>query len=430
VHRHTAGSLSAVARTLSPIQHKRDRVIGAAAIAQGISSRKRLAEELRQKQKMAAIGQLAGGVAHDFNNLLTIINGYSNMLLCDPGLDAMTHSLVEEIHKAGMRSASLTTQLLAFSRRLEPKVVNLSDRMSSIQSLLSRLIGEDVVLTIKLHPSLGCIKVDPGQLDQVVINLVVNARDAMPRGGKLTLETATVDLDEAAVASRPPVRPGRYSLLAVSDTGTGMDEHTRERVFEPFFTTKGPGKGTGLGLAVVHGIIAQSGGHIEVESEVGRGTTFKIFFPQVEGVRKSDPSHLGIKPALPGSETVLLVEDEEGVRKMARHSLELAGYKVLEAANGGEGMFVAESHPGPIDVLVADVVMPEMGGCLLAERLIALRPGMKVLFVSGYTNDAVLRDGILAAEIHFLQKPFTPAMLTRSVRKVLEQESTVEHAPQ
>jgi PAS domain S-box-containing protein len=423
VHRRKDGTPVDVAVTLSPIQVK-NRIIGAAVIAQGISGRKRLEEELRQAHKMEAIGQLAGGVAHDFNNLLTVINGYSDILLSDPCLEGSTRSLIQEIHKAGVRSASLTAQLLAFSRRqvLEPKLLNLNERVKGIEQLLGRLIGEDIALATTLDPDPGYIKVDPGQLDQVLINLAVNARDAMRQGGKLTLATAIVERNEICAKNHPHIWPGRYVLLSVSDTGIGMDEETKARIFEPFFTTKGPGKGTGLGLAVVHGIIAQSGGHIELTSEPGRGTTFKIYFPKIaDAPRKTERSHRGIRSEAKGTETVLLVEDEEGVRRLARRALELAGYRVLEAVNGAEGIGVAENHPGQIDVLVTDVVMPEMGGSVLADRLSVLRPGIKVLFLSGYTDDSVVRHGVLGSEINFLQKPFTPDVLTRRVRAVLDQ---------
>ncbi len=428
VHRCKDGALIDVAVTLSPIHDRNDRIIGAAAIAHGISSRKRLEEELLQSQKMEAVGRLAGGVAHDFNNLLTVINGYSDLLLHDPGLDELTRSLIEEIHKAGTRSAALNAQLLAFSRRqvLAPKLLNLNERVRSVEQLLSRLIGEDVVLTTRLDAELGHVRVDPGQMDQVLINLAVNARDAMPQGGKLTIATSTVAVDERDTTGQARVGPGRYVLLAVSDTGIGMDENTKARIFEPFFTTNRPRKGTGQGLAVVHGITSQSGGHIEVTSAPGRGATFTIYLPYVEEAMKTGKSRSGIRPSPRGTETILLVEDEEGVRKLARHALELAGYRVLEAADGVEGMSVAENHPGPIDLLVTDVVMPEMGGRQLADHLTVVRSGIKVLFLSGYTDDMVVRHGVLGSEIDFLQKPFTASVLTARVREVLDQPADVE----
>jgi two-component system cell cycle sensor histidine kinase/response regulator CckA len=428
VHRCKDGAFVDVAVTLSPIHDRHDKIIGAAAIAQGISSRRRLEEELLQSQKMEAVGRLAGGVAHDFNNLLTVINGYADILLHDPGLDELTRSSIEEIHKAGTRSAALTAQLLAFSRRqvLEPRLLNLNDRVKSVEQLLSRLIGEDVVLTTRLDAKLGQVKVDPGQMDQVLINLAVNARDAMPQGGKLTIATSTVDVDERDTTGQVRICPGRYVLLSINDTGIGMDEKTKACIFEPFFTTKGPGKGTGLGLAVVHGIISQSGGHIDVTSEPGRGATFKIYLPCIEEATKTDKPLSGIRPSPHGTETILLAEDEVGVRRLARHALELAGYRVLEAGDGIEALSVAENHPGRIDLLVTDVVMPEMGGRQLADHLTVVRPGIKVLFLSGYTDDTVVRHGVLGSEIDFLTKPFTASVLTARVREVLDQPASVE----
>ncbi len=423
VGRCKGGKTVPVSVTRSAIQDRRGQVVGTASFHRNISDRLRLEEQLRQSQKLEAIGQLAGGVAHDFNNLLTIINGYSQILLNRPDLDGGARSLVEQILRAGERSASLTSQLLTFSRRqvLEPKKLNLNERVRTLERVLRSLIGEHVTLATILDPDLGHVKADPGQIEQVLINLAVNARDAMPGGGTVTIETASVDLDEAYAAGHPQVWPGRYVLLAVRDTGTGMDEKTRARIFEPFFTTKEVGKGTGLGLAVVHGVVVQSGGHIVVDSEPGRGTSFRIYFPQVEGLSKTGTSHPGVAKAPRGSETILLVEDEQGVRDLARYALETVGYTVLEASHGGEGVRVAEKHPGPIHLLLSDVVMPEMGGRLLADRLTALRPGIKVLFLSGYADDAVLRQGVASSDLHFLQKPFTPAALARKVREVLEE---------
>jgi two-component system cell cycle sensor histidine kinase/response regulator CckA len=286
--------------------------------------------------------------------------------------------------------------------------------------MLQRLIGEDVVLTTALCPTLAATKADPGQLEQVLMNLSVNARDAMPQGGRLTIETRNVTLDEAYAATHPDVRPGNYVMLAVCDTGTGIVPQTKARIFEPFFTTKGPGKGTGLGLAVVHGIVKQTGGHVEVYSEVGKGTTFKIYLPVIEEQLPAGTSvhALGLMPR--GTETVLLVEDEDALRALARHVLESCGYTVLEAADGREALRVAEGHLGPIDLLVSDVVMPHLGGRQLAERLAVMKSGMKVMFLSGYTDDAVVRHGVLEAEFAFLQKPFTPPALAQKVREALD----------
>jgi PAS domain S-box-containing protein len=387
-----------------------------------VTERKQLEDQLRQVQKMDAVGTLAGGVAHDFNNLLTVINGYSELLLgrLPPG-DPM-RGLLTEIHKAGERSAGLTRQLLMFSRQqvVEPKVLDLNAVVADTEKMLRRLIGEDVVLTAALDPALAPVKADPGQLQQVLMNLAVNARDAMPQGGRLTVETRNVTLDETYTATHPDVRPGEHVLLAVSDTGTGMDATTKARVFEPFFTTKGAGKGAGLGLAVVHGVVKQAGGGIEVYTEVGRGTAFKIYLPAVHERRLADGSVHGRQPMPRGAETVLLVEDEHAVRALARHVLGECGYRVLESVDGLDAVRVAEQHPGAIDLVVSDVVMPHLGGRQLIERLSAVKAGLRVLFLSGYTDDAVVRHGIVHAEYAFLQKPFTPAALALKVRAVLD----------
>ena len=384
----------------------------------------KLERQLQQTQKMEAIGHLAGGVAHDFNNLLTVITGYSEMLMAHFGPQDPMRDLLAEIHQAGERAGALTRQLLAFSRKqvLEPKVLDLNAEVADTEKMLRRLIGEDIILTTKLDPTLAPVKVDPGQMQQVLMNLAVNARDALPQGGRLTVETGNVTLDEAYARTHPYVRPGAYSMLAVSDTGTGMDEATKARVFEPFFTTKGPGKGTGLGLATVYGIVKQSGGSVEVYSEPGRGATFKMYFPQVRERVSSGKSSHGLRTMPRGSETVLLVEDEGAVRALARHVLQSCGYTVLEASNGKEAVQLAGSYQGPIDLLVSDVVMPYLGGRQLAERLAALRPGLQALFLSGYTDDAVVRHGVLEESFAFLQKPFTTTGLALKVREVLDEK--------
>ncbi|GMW02198.1 MAG: hypothetical protein AMXMBFR84_33340 [Candidatus Hydrogenedentota bacterium] len=397
-------------------------IIGAVVTFLDVSHRKNLEEQLRQAQKMEAIGRLAGGVAHDFNNLLTIITGYSELLLQSIPKDDPNRELLEEIRKAGYRSASLTRQLLALSRKqiLAPEVLDLNDVVRDTERMLCRVIGEDIDLATVLHPELGSVKADPGQLEQILLNLAVNARDAMPQGGKLTIETNNVILGEDYTRFHADVQPGRYVMLAVSDTGVGMTEEVKRHLFEPFFTTKETGKGTGLGLAVVHGIVKQSEGSIEVYSEPGVGTSFKIYLPRVEQAAPTGKTWPGLGPAPRGTETLLLVEDEDAVRALTRFTLQQCGYTVLEASRGEDALRVAGNHRKPIQLLITDVVMPGMGGRVLAERLLSLHPEMKVLYLSGYTNDAVVRHGILHEEVNFLQKPFSPSALAHRVREVLE----------
>ncbi len=389
-----------------------------------ITERKTLEQQLRQSQKMEAVGQLAGGIAHDFNNLLTAITGYSELTMMRLQAEDPLLRNLEEIKKAGDRAAALTRQLLAFSRKqvLQPKVLDLNSVVSGLENMLRRLIGEDVDLRTVLKPELGSVKADPGQIEQVIMNLAVNARDAMPRGGKLTIETGNVFLDEEYARRHVAVSSGQYVMLAVSDTGTGMDEETQARIFEPFFTTKELGKGTGLGLSTVYGIVKQSGGSIWVYSEPGRGTTFKVYLPLVgEGgqeYRRRDE----VEEAVRGTETVLLAEDEEVVLRLAREVLETYGYRVLEAANGGAALLICERHEEPIHLLITDVVMPEMSGRELADRLASLRPDMKVLYMSGYTDNAIVHQGVLDEEANFIQKPFAPRLLARKVREVLDEE--------
>jgi two-component system, cell cycle sensor histidine kinase and response regulator CckA len=393
------------------------------AMAHDVTQRVRLEQQLRQSQKMEAIGRLAGGVAHDFNNLLTIINGYGEILLGALRPEDPMWELVAEIRQAGMRGASLTRQLLAFSRQqvVAPQVLDLNSVVADVDKMLRRLIGEDIVLTTRMDPALGSVKADPGQIEQVLLNLAVNARDAMPKGGRLTIETANMELDENCPDARPEIRPGRYVLLAVSDTGCGMDEATKAHLFEPFFTTKGLGKGTGLGLATVYGIVKQASGCIYIYSEPGRGATFKIYLPHIDEAVPSRRSSPGMSRIPGGTETILLVEDEDAVRALTRHVLQKSGYKVLEARHGGEALRLCGRHREPIHLLLTDVVMPEMGGRELADCLTSLRPEMKVLYLSGYTDDAVVRHGILTADAAFLQKPFSVETLTHKVRDVLDQ---------
>jgi two-component system cell cycle sensor histidine kinase/response regulator CckA len=378
--------------------------------------------QLRQSLKMEAVGRLAGGVAHDFNNMLTLILGYSQIVLNALGKDNPLSQDVLEIKKAGERSAALTRQLLAFSRRqvLQPKVLDLNGVVTNFESMLRRVIGEDVTLRTVLSPGLECVKVDAGQMEQVIMNLVVNARDAMPDGGTLTIETANVELDEAFVLRHKPMTPGRYVMLAVSDTGCGMDYETQAHMFDPFFTTKELGKGTGLGLSTVYGIIKQSDGYIWADSEPGQGTTFKIYLPHAEEVAETVAPDATYAPRPRGAETILLVEDEKGVRAMIRHFLKEEGYTVLEAGNSQEAFLHADQHKDAIHLLVTDVVMPGMNGRELAERMKSSRPDMKVLFVSGYTGDAIARHGVLGKGVNFLEKPFTAEGLTSKVREVLD----------
>jgi len=385
-----------------------------------VTERRQLETQLLQAQKMEAVGRLAGGVAHDFNNLLTVILSYSDLLLEDLPTDAPDREDVEQIRQAAVAASSLTRQLLAFSRQqvLEPRVLDVNTVVASTEKLLTRLLGEDVSLTTSLAAALGAVKVDPGQLEQIIMNLAVNARDAMPRGGRLSIETANVEMDESYVHGHPLARPGHYVMLAVSDTGTGMDAATQARIFEPFFTTKEAGKGTGLGLATVYGIVRQSSGFIWVYSEPGHGTSFKIYLPRVD--EPVSPAGAPAPQVVGGSETVLVVEDVAAVRAVTRQMLERQGYCVLEAANGATALSLARQHHSAIHLLVTDVVMPEVSGRELADQLVQLRPDMKVLFMSGYTDDAVVRHGILQEGIAYLQKPFTPDTLARKVRAVLD----------
>jgi signal transduction histidine kinase len=396
--------------------------VGVQGIARDVTERKLLEEQLRQSQKMEAIGQLAGGVAHDFNNLLTAINGYSSLALQRLEDGHPIKSYLEEVKKAGDRAANLTRQLLAFGRKqiLQPLALNLNSVVSDMNKMLRRLIGEDILLTAKLSSDIGKVMADPGQIEQVLLNLIVNARDAMPRGGNLTIETRNVELDEEYGSKHVGVVPGKYVLLAVSDTGEGMSQEVQRRIFEPFFTTKEKGKGTGLGLSTVYGIIQQSGGNIWVYSESGKGTTFKVYLPRVVSeTAESGEKTLELAPR-GGTETVLLVEDEAVVRGLARRILEQAGYSVIEAAKGDEALQACEEHGDEIDLLLTDVVMPEMSGKDLADRLRSQHPELRMLFMSGYTDEAIVHHGVLDSTVEFIQKPFTPSGLLKKVRDVLD----------
>jgi CheY-like chemotaxis protein len=365
---------------------------------------------------------LAGGIAHDFNNLLTVITGYSSLILQRLPDDDPLRPQLAEVEKAGFRASSLTRQLLAFSRKqvLQPKVFDLGSLVADLSKMLRRLVGENIELNTVLRNGAGRVYADPGQVEQVLMNLVVNARDAMPKGGKLTIEVEDVDLNEEYAGMHIAVKPGQYLMLAVSDTGLGMDSETKKRIFEPFFTTKEVGKGTGLGLSTVYGIVKQSGGNIWVYSEVGKGTTFKIYLPVVESKAESIKVTAKHSELPQGSENILLVEDEAMVRTLARTILEQLGYRVLEATNGEEAVRIFESQREPIHLILTDVVMPLMGGKELADRIGSIKPETRVLYMSGYTDDAIVHHGVLDPGTAFLEKPFSPNSLAHKVREVLE----------
>jgi len=398
-----------------------------------ITERKHLEQQLVLSQKLDAIGRLSGGVAHDFNNILGVIIGYSEGLLEKFGPDHPDREAADEIQKAGQRAATLTQQLLAFSRKqvLEPKILDLNVVVTDIEKMLRRLIGEDIELKITASPELGRVKADRGQIEQVVLNLAVNARDAMPRGGKLKIETANAELTEKDAKRHRYVVPGQYVMLQISDTGCGMDEELQSHIFEPFFTTKEKGKGTGLGLATVYGVIKQSGGYIWVESQPGKGTRFDIYLRRVEGseeeVRETEDS---VKRAQ-GPRTILLAEDEESLRKLTRTALEKIGYTILEAKDAFEAVKLASQTNSVIDLLLTDIVMPGRSGPELAGDLAAARPEMKVLFMSGYTDGAIAAHGVLESGISILRKPFTRHQLIQSIEEALartEGETTLANA--
>ena len=411
-----------VALSLSEVKDASGRITGASVIARDITEAKRLEEMFRQAQKMEAIGRLAGGIAHDFNNILGVIIGYSEMLLERFDVGSDLRKPVEEIKKAGDRASSMTRQLLVYSRQqiVERRVVNLNQSVAEMENMLRRMIGEDVELRTILEPLLGRVKADPGQIQQAIMNLAVNARDAMPKGGTIILETANVELDERYGADATKPVSGPYVMLAVTDTGMGMDADTQARIFEPFFTTKEQNKGTGLGLSSVYGVVNQSGGHIRVYSELGQGTVFKIYLPRVDEEAQQIARQHAEERSYRGSETVLLVEDEESLRSLTRQFLEQNGYQVIEAAHGSHALEVVQSHRGPIHLLLSDVVMPGMSGPALAAMLAPLHPETKVLYVSGYTGGFAVHNGLLDAGMRLLQKPFSRDALLQKVRQALD----------
>jgi PAS domain S-box-containing protein len=396
--------------------------VGAVVVFRDVTERLSLQNQFLQAQKMEAIGNLAGGIAHDFNNLLAAIMGYAEIIMMDFPANQPYHPYLQEIVKVANRGASLTRQLLAFSRKqiMQPRVFNLNEVVAEMDAMLRRLIGEDIDLVTILSPELEGVQADPAQIEQVIMNLAVNARDAMPTGGKLTIETANVHLDEAYAQAHHAVVPGLYVMLAMSDSGSGMDAETKSRIFEPFFTTKELGKGTGLGLATVYGIVKQSGGNIWIYSEVGQGTTFKIYLPRVAG--DVEPIKSEALPALhlPGSETILVVEDNDNLREVICKTLGKQGYVVLEAANGKDALQIFDNRTWPIDLLLVDVVLPQMSGAEVVKRLQEFDPNLKVLYMSGYTNNAIVHHGVLDTDVAFLQKPFKGTALLLKIRDVLD----------
>ena len=426
-HRTSAGRIIDVEMGQHQIDF--DGYPAALVVLLDVTMRRQLEAQLRQSQKMESVGMLAGGVAHDFNNLLTIISGYSQLILNTLKPGDPNHYSAEQILKAGERAASLTQQLLTYSRPqvLQPRVLDLNKLVTSLSAMLRRLIGEDIDLQLALHPDLGMVSADPGQIEQVLMNLVVNARDAMPKGGTLTIETANVQLDEGYTGRHLAVKPGPYAQIAVSDNGGGMDEATQARLFEPFFTTKGVGRGTGLGLSTVLSIVKQCGGNLDVYSVPNRGTSVKVYLPRIDQPAAIETESLR-GTVTSGSETVLLVEDDEMVRHLVRETLVCAGYKVLDTSDPLEARRLSDSYRGPIHLLITDVVMPKVSGRELAEELAARRGSMKVLYMSGYTDHAIVNTGIFQKKVAFLQKPFTPGALTERVREILDSSERTRRA--
>jgi PAS domain S-box-containing protein len=413
------GTRIPIASSGAPIRDPDGSIRGVVLALRNMKTEYELASMLQQAQKMEAVGRLAGGVAHDFNNLLTVISGYSNLILEEMSEGDNYREEIKQINDAGQRAAALTRQLLAFSRKqvLQPEVLDLNQVVESMDKMVRRLIGEDVDLVTRLTPALGLVTCDPGQVEQIIMNLVVNARDAMPRGGKVTIETGNVELDEEYARDHPGARPGPHAMIAITDTGTGMDAATRARLFEPFFTTTGPGKGTGLGLATVFGIVKQSGGNIWVYSEPGRGTTFKVYLPCTEGAAAPARPRVSAPARASATETVLVVEDDAGVRGLIRRALESGGYTVLDTGDVAEAIRTAKTYVGPIHLLLTDVVLPTMGGRELGEKILALHPGLKVVYMSGYTDDAIVHQGVLEPGTAFIEKPITSATLLAKLRE-------------
>jgi PAS domain S-box-containing protein len=413
---------------VQPLRDADGQVVGVIGIGLDITDRKHLADQLRQSQKMQAVGELAGGVAHDFNNLLMVVKGHAEILLNRIPDGSPLRNSVEQVDKAADRAASLTRQLLAFSRMqvLQPRVLDLNEVVGGMTKMFSRVMGENIELTFVPGAKLGRVKADPGQIEQVLLNLVVNARDAMENGGRITIETSNVQLDRDYSAKHHNIEPGPWVMLTVSDTGCGMDAQTQSRIFEPFFTTKAQGKGTGLGLATVYGVVKQSGGFIYVYSEVGHGTTFKVYLPEVLAeIAKEVVEKPAAAPS--GSETILFVEDEESVRELVREYLSGTGYRILEACDGVQALEVAGEYEGTIDMLVTDVVMPRLSGRELASRIAAERPHLKILFISGYTDDSIFRHGVLEGGVAYLQKPFNLKSIAQKIREVLDgQPATID----
>jgi PAS domain S-box-containing protein len=399
-------------------------LIGSVGILSDITERKRLEEQVRGAQRMEALGKLAGGIAHDFNNLLTVINGYAELIQAQSGRGFLQEAAAQ-ILAAGSSAAALTSQLLAFTRQqlVTPERIDLNQLLRRLSPTISQTMSDDISFTTVLAPDAGAILANPQQIEQIVLNLVTNAREAMPGGGKLTLQVANVELDESYTRLHPDAKPGSHVMLACGDTGRGMDASVRSRVFEPFFTTKDVrevGKGAGLGLAAVYGIVKQYGGSIEVYSEVGLGTTFKLYFPRIARLVSEAEQQAGQRSLPRGSETVLVVEDDQQLRLLARVLLQARGYQVLEAEGGEQALRLIETYPGPVQLLLTDVVMPGLNGPQVAERISAIRPSLKVMYMSGFTDDMVIRHGTIKPDVHFLQKPFTPATLAHKVREVLD----------